>query len=173
MTDPEGVSVLIADEDLRYQAPLPGDFGQHEFVESEVLRELAGEVVAEFFEPREDWQHQTVSRAWASGDITVLWKLRGGRALAKCMLPPALARYLGAKTWLIWVAADHAREGAYGREKLSAVLHHELLHVGIDIASGKPGIVPHDAEVFAEEIADHGVWRDDLLPLVMACRDVG
>jgi hypothetical protein len=179
MTDAEGVSVLIAPEDVRYQAPLPEEFGRHDYLvrddldDGEPLRELAHEVIVERFEPRDDWVHRVIAGAWDADDITVLWKRRGGKAWGKCGKTPPLAQFLGAGTWTIWVAADHSRVHAAGREALSALLHHEFLHVGVDMESGAPFVRPHDNEVFVEEIAEHGIWREDLLPLVMTCRGLG
>lgn len=66
--------------------------------------------------------------------------------------------------WLIWLAADTARELEWGPQEIEALLYHEMLHCQLKGKEGeeKPAVRGHDVETFLREIDRYGLWRPDL-----------
>lgn len=118
------------------------------------------------------------SLQWLDGfTVRFLWKEKGGQkggmaTLGKCVLLSGLARYFGEADYVIWVAADHARNWELDDGQLEALCYHELLHCELITDDNsdevRAGVRGHDAEVFFEEIAKYGLWRESLTRLRQA-----
>ena len=111
-------------------------------------------------------------------DVGFLWKGRGGRSkgtlkLGAATKPSGLLAHYCHHQFVIWLAADHMRgfkhlERGSGEMTVgatwgdvSALLYHELRHVGFD-EDEQPLIQPHDVETFAGEMLNFGAWWGDL-----------
>lgn len=101
------------------------------------------------------------ARFWHLRDerIDILWKRAGGRSRGELRCgdvqkaPAILAAYQDAPTaWIIWIAADHARDGRWTRRDVDAVLCHQLCHLRADSATGEIKLGGHDFEGFVIEL---------------------
>lgn len=118
------------------------------------------------------------SLQWLDGfTVKFLWKEKGGQkgglaTLGKCVLLSGLARHFGESDYVIWIAADHARAWELDDGQLEALLYHELLHCELITDENsdevRAGVRGHDAEVFFDEIAKYGLWRESLTRLRQA-----
>jgi len=102
--------------------------------------------------------------------IGYLWKLKGGEESGKakfgqCARTSGLVRYFGTVDFVIWLAADHCRNGALTRWQVEALVCHELLHATIN-EKGAPAIAPHEFAGFLRELAWYGSWQRDLQRMV-------
>ena len=53
----------------------------------------------------------------------------------------------------------------YTADRRVALVNHELKHCGHDEETGDLSIIPHDEELFFDEISWHGLWNDGLQQL--------
>ncbi len=138
----------------RLAPPASIAFMGSEWIESEALKELADELIGKWRE----------LQFLADYEIRVLWKEEGGEAksrqiLGKCNKPGGYARYFALCDWVIWLAADHCRQGEFTDEQIEALLYHELKHCVLVGKDSKPGVRGHDYEVFADELNRYGFWN--------------
>lgn len=95
-------------------------------------------------------------------DIRCLWKRDGSgkEAMGRCRVLTGELAYFADADWLIWVAADIARDSLFGDHELEALLFHELLHCELKGKAGqeKPATRSHDFEAFAIEVERYGAW---------------
>lgn len=132
------------------------------------LEEIADLLIAahaDILHPLTDWR------------IKYLWRKEGGATngaavLGKCQKASGLVRYWADADFVIWLAADHLRDNRFTRYQVESLLFHELMHVEIDIADGKAGLRPHDAELFVEELIRYGLWAPDLRRVADAVRQL-
>lgn len=116
--------------------------------------------------------------------IRYLWKREGGEShgratLGKCQKPSGLLRHFALADFVIWLAADHARERHITHRQLEAMVYHELCHCDVRIES-KTGeadkvtwiLAAHDVEAFSAEVRKYGLWRDDLKEFGVAVRQL-
>lgn len=99
--------------------------------------------------------------------INYVWKREGGKSGGKCVLGKCTAlsgyaRFLSEADFLIWLAADHAREFGMTTAQLEALTYHELMHADVDPDNAKPKVRPHDVEMFVSEVERYGLWTSDL-----------
>jgi hypothetical protein len=80
--------------------------------------------------------------------------------LGKCQRPSGLLRYFSHSDFVIWFAANNCRDLGFTNWQMEALIFHELKHAKIE--DMVPVIVPHDCEVFADEIKRYGLWKSDL-----------
>jgi len=103
----------------------------------------------------------------AEYSLAVVWKRQGGQkggrsTLGKCTKPGGLTRFYSGHDWVIWVAADHARQLKLDVHQVEALLYHELLHCALEGDPPVPAIVGHDVEAFLSEVEEYGLWKTDL-----------
>ena len=95
-------------------------------------------------------------------DIRCLWKREGSgkEAMGRCRVLTGELAYFADADWLIWVAADIARDSLFGDHEVEALLFHELLHCELKGKEGqeKPATRGHDFEAFAIEVERYGAW---------------
>lgn len=95
-------------------------------------------------------------------DIRCLWKRDGSgkEAMGRCRVLTGELAYFANADWLIWVAADIARDSLFGDHEVEALLFHELLHCKLKGKEGqeKPATRGHDFEAFAIEVERYGAW---------------
>lgn len=95
-------------------------------------------------------------------DIRCLWKREGSgkEAMGRCRVLTGELAYFADADWLIWVAADIARDSLFGDHEVEALLFHELLHCDLKGKEGqkKPATRGHDFEAFAIEVERYGTW---------------
>lgn len=95
-------------------------------------------------------------------DIRCLWKREGlgKEAMGRCRVLTGELAYFADADWLIWVAADIARDSLFGDHEVEALLFHELLHCDLKGKEGqkKPATRGHDFEAFAIEVERYGAW---------------
>lgn len=104
-------------------------------------------------------------------DVDFAWKRKGGKKngkpkLGECVKQNDIAKLHGARTWLIWLAADNCASLAGNEISCRAVVDHELSHIGFEYSEQTgdtvPKINPHDVEMFWGEYQRYGPWRLDL-----------
>lgn len=137
----------------RVRVPADTEFEDQDFMLASDLDAIARVIRREFGMPH-------------SPRITVVWKRKGGNkkskaALAYCDKLSGLAKYYSGQDFIVWVAADHAATYRLSDFQFVALLHHELQHAAVD-EEDKPMVVGHDVEAFASNIAEFGLWAQDL-----------
>lgn len=100
-------------------------------------------------------------------DVAYLWRKAGGSSngkatLGKCQRPSGLLAHFSQVHYVIWLAADHIRDGEFTEDQVEACLFHEMLHTGLHEETMEPVMVPHDVETFAAEIRTYGLWTESL-----------
>lgn len=99
--------------------------------------------------------------------IDYLWKAEGGSSKGKMRLGQT-EKLSGLKQWyssadfVVWLAVDNLQLAAAGEREIEATLFHELCHIGISGESDQPTLIPHDVEMFADEVRTYGIWKPDL-----------
>lgn len=125
---------------------------KREFLEAPELERMAQTVIRQHAELAFllDW------------DIRCLWKREGSgkEAMGRCRVLTGELAYFADADWLIWVAADIARDSLFGDHEVEALLFHELLHCELKGKEGqeKPATRGHDFEAFAIEVERYGAW---------------
>jgi len=116
--------------------------------------------------------------------IIYLWKKEGGTragrtTLGKTSKPSGLLQHFAGADFIIWLAADHLRSLNAGqpasRFQVEALLFHELKHIGVEEDEDGPNagdarlvLVPHELEIFYDEVARYGAWEDSIADAVPA-----
>jgi hypothetical protein len=116
-------------------------------------------------------------RCRQGGTIAFLWKRKGGKKgdkgiWGKVSPVSGVAQYWGGVEYVVWLAADHCRKNRLGARQIEALLYHEFCHFGQDPDTGEIKMVGHDAEVFAQEVREYGLWTVDLEPVADAFRQL-
>lgn len=106
--------------------------------------------------------------------IAYLWKAKGGKSngsvtLGKCQKPSGLLAYYSDVDFVIWIAADHAREMMLTPKQIEGVLFHELCHIGFN-DKAEPELRNHDWAGFVAEIETYGLYLDDMRRVGKAVR---
>lgn len=99
--------------------------------------------------------------------LVYLWKEKGGESKGKAVLariqrPKGLLAKFCDADFIVWLAADHHRAFRSTRFQVEATVFHEFCHSDFNEEKDKPRLVGHDAEMFAAEIINYGLWRDDV-----------
>lgn len=102
----------------------------------------------------------------ADFDIEILWKKKGGNSggmdiLGKCTKPSGAFKHLTHLDFLILLGADTVEARGFTYRQVEALIYHELCHADCD-ENGKPKTVGHDFELFADELREYGMWRENL-----------
>jgi len=160
--------VTGGDPDARYPAPSENTMEGVEFAQAADLEEIGQALI---------YAHRATFSHLDSLTVTYLWRAKGGKSagkpvLGKCQKPAGLLAYFANTSWVIALAADHARDFGLSRWQVEGVLFHELLHAGEDVKTMEPSLLPHDTEVFAAEIEEYGLWSSDLCFVAKAFRTV-
>lgn len=166
-TTPDGISDVLTD-DPNGQPVIPPDdhFNPDDpFMPSALLNELGGRLI-------DHWPEMV---HLSEATILYRWKRKGGKshkkdALGFAQKPSGLLKHFSRADFIIWIAADHAREMAITNYQLEALLYHEMKHCGVEVnedeASPTYGeatfaIVGHDSELFIDDITRYGAWTDE------------
>jgi hypothetical protein len=110
----------------------------------------------------------------APAKVMLFWKAKGGSGggnitLGKCQKPSGLLRHYSTADFIIWLAADHLREGKFTRWQVLALLYHEMRHTNYD-GNGKFVIRGHEFEGFVDEIERFGPWRNNAKAIISAAQ---
>ncbi len=151
--------VITQTDDRLYPVPADSRFEDNdaEFLAAPDLDALAGDVIAKWDE-----------LGWLEGHtLRVLWKRGGGEkggnaTLGKCTKPAGLLKFFVGVDWVVWLAADHARELGLTYHQVEALLYHELCHPALKGKDDKPSMRGHDVEMFRGEVKRYGLWKFDL-----------
>lgn len=132
---------------------IPDPKDQPDWQESEYLERIARRVINEHGE--------RLSAGIQDAEVLYLWKAKGGSlrgrwTLGKAATMTGLTRFLGEADFLIWLAVDHCWSMELTEDQLCALIFHELKH--LDVANG--GLIPHDLEVFVDEMEIFGPWSE-------------
>jgi len=148
---------------MSYPFPAPdvfkGQFGEKlDFALAPDLRALADELID---------RHADKFSHLPQLQIEYLWKLKGGEksgkaTLGRCQRPSGLLAFYSKADFVVWLAWDHGVTLKMERQQVEATLFHELCHIGVDAETDEPLAVPHDVEMFADEVRTYGLWRSDL-----------
>lgn len=98
--------------------------------------------------------------------LVYAWKRRGGEVKGQAQFGSivrgnTLMRMLAKVDFVVWLAADHARDYVFSPKQRDACLYHQLRHASVD-EFGKPFMRGHDLEMYAEEVERFGLWSLDL-----------
>lgn len=159
----------------RLRVPAEAEFGDEAFVPATALESVLTELVR---------THDSLSHI-ADLTVAVLWKKSGGKrgghpVMGKTSKRGGLVSAFTTADFITWLAADHVAEADYDDRQITALLHHELLHIGWqepddDDANGegKAVLVGHDFEGFAEELRVYGAWEQLLQEAATAFKQAG
>jgi len=108
--------------------------------------------------------------SWASDlSLRLLWKRNGGLSsgrtvFGRCVKTSALVRHLSDADYIIWLAADAARDYRLSNLQVEAFLHQELGHMAVpsDGDDPNPGIVGYDFEGFTQTVLLYGAFSPSL-----------
>jgi hypothetical protein len=106
-------------------------------------------------------------------DVEILWKRSGGKkggrpVFGKTVKRSGLVSAFTSADFIVWLSADHVLEAEYTDRQITALLHHELMHISYeDPADDEEGarkyvLVGHDYEFFADELRIYGAWEEML-----------
>lgn len=149
----------------RIRAPRESEFGDEAYIPATALEATAESLIAE---------HRATLGHLADLQVAVLWKKSGGKrgghpVMGKCSKRGGLLAAFTTADFIIWLAADHVLEADYTERQITALLHHEILHIGWQEpgeddpeTEGKAVLVGHDFEFFAEEVRVYGAWEEML-----------
>lgn len=146
------------------RVPQDAEFGADDFIAAAGIQAVADRLIGQ----RDDLQHLR-----EDCQIIYVWKRKGGvtgghRTLGKTQKPSGLLRHFSQATFVVWIAADHARDLGFSERDLEALTYHELLHTAWEAEDedtpdiGRYTLVGHDVEAFAAEIRAYGLWKQDL-----------
>lgn len=127
-----------------------------DFLPADDVRRLAERLI----EQNESFRHLRDMR------LEYRWKREGGKSkgkatLGKCIKATGLLRHFTQFDFVIWLAADHARDAFMTYRQVEALVFHELCHAGRD-EQGRPSVEAHDFEGFGKELQVYGAWTSDL-----------
>lgn len=127
-------------------------------VQSEEYAELAREVIRE--QPSLRWIPDAgITIGFLESDRPK--KSKGRETLGECIRVKDLYKCFIPYDFLVVVYAPNV--AGMSRDGIKALLHHELLHVGVDEKNGEPKyfVNPHDVEEFREIIHKYGIdWAE-------------
>jgi len=138
--------------------PDPEDFDREEsdYLAAEDLEIIASRLIAERDQVRFAGKFRILYRWRREAPVT-----RGNVTMGACNRTTGLLAHFAEADYVIWLAADAARDYKLTPSQVEALLFHELLHV-IPNVEGKPSLRGHDAECFAAEIEAYGLWFSHL-----------
>lgn len=165
---PDGVSgVVTEDPEGHPYFPPDGEFtGGDDFLAAPVLETIGGSLIA-------TCEELSILQA---ANITFRWKRRGGKSggravWGRCTKAAGLVKHFSGSEFVIWVAADHARENRLTNRQLEALLFHELKHIELKVNEDPTsphygeetlGMRAEDAAVFYDELVRYGAWEPGL-----------
>ncbi len=145
----------------RVHVPAEIEFSDEAYIAAPDLLSLAESLIAQY--------PDTLSHI-TNLELAILWKKSGGKRGGKGVFGKTAKRggLMSAFTtadFIIWLAADHVAAAEYTDGQITALLHHELLHIGWqepdeddEDGEGKVVLVGHDVEFFTEEVRVYGAW---------------
>lgn len=154
--------ILGGDPDERFNVPAEPDFDAQggEFIEAQGCEKIGEALI----------QSRDSFASLRDAHVLYLWKRKGTTkpkmVLGRCNRPSGLLGYYSQADFIIWFAANNCRDNGITRWQMEALIFHELKHAKME--DGVAVLVPHDCEVFAEEIDRYGLWKRDLQPIAAA-----
>lgn len=156
--------VTGGDPDSIYPAPAEELFEEHEYREAPDLRRIANKLI----------DAGAISLPQGT-DVTYLWKAKGGKShdlatFGKCIKLSGLAKYFAhymeESQFIVWLAADWAREFPLDAFQVEGLVYHELAHIGPEFdkkgdPTGNAILVGHNFEGFKGEIERYGLYMPD------------
>jgi len=99
-------------------------------------------------------------------DVRAAWKRKGGQSqgqatLGACLKATGLIRHWGRCHFVVWLAADHARERRLTNLQVEAILHHELSHAWTDTTDDgelRTRTIGHNWEGFSRTVRRYGPY---------------
>lgn len=163
------MAIAAIQREETYNIPSADVFGDDDFAVAPDLEDLAGGLID---------RHPEQFGHLAALELAFLWKAKGGvskgkATLGKCQKPSGLLAFFAGKDWIVWLAADTARDARMTDRQIEAALYHELLHAGFDAERGDRAWVGHDVEMFRSEVEEYGLWHDSLRQVGPAFRQLG
>lgn len=170
-----GVKTMTSATAQRIRVPSEMEFGDEAFISATALEPMLMELVR---------QHDSLSHI-ADLTVALLWKKSGGKrggkpVMGKTAKRSGLVAAFTTADFIVWLAADHVAEADYDERQITALLHHELLHIGWQEpdeddpeGEGKAVRVGHDFEFFAEEVRTYGAWEAMLQEAAAAFQQAG
>lgn len=145
---------------IRVRVPTAEDFAGDEYLDSPDLTSVLKQLIRDYPDT-----HGYLDRV----SVQIVWRAKGGKSKGKmnlgyCAKTSGLAKYFAQSEFVIWIAADTAREQELSDAQIRAAVSHEMRHIGWedgeDGADGKAVILGHDFEGFTSELREIGAWSD-------------
>jgi hypothetical protein len=148
---------------VHVRVPSAEQFGAADFMPAGTLTTIYEQLVTE---------HSTLDHL-EQIEVAILWKKTGGKkggrpVFGKTAKRSGLVSAFTSADFIVWLAANHISDAEYTDRQITALLHHELMHISYeDPPEGEEGarkyvLQGHDFEGFKEELEIYGAW-DDLL----------
>jgi hypothetical protein len=148
---------------IHVRVPTAEQFGTDDFMSAGTLNQIYTQLVD---------QHSTLEHL-EQLEVAILWKKSGGKksgrpVFGKTAKRSGLVSAFTSADFIVWLAADHVLEAEYTDRQITALLHHELMHISYeDPADNEEGarkyvLVGHDYEFFGEELRIYGAWEEML-----------
>lgn len=144
---------------------------QVDFLSARAMQDVAEDLIATYPE----LSHLKSAR------IAYLWKRSGGQSkgqatLGKCQKPSGLLAHFAGVDYVVWLAADHARDHALTALQLEALVFHELMHTDVEDHDEAEDVVftmrGHDVEEHSAVVRRYGLWRDSLTQFAAEVRQL-
>lgn len=146
---------------IHVRVPTEEHFGGDDFLPAPDLDALYTQLVR---------QNDTLDHL-AQVEVAIRWKRTGGKkggrpVFGKTAKRSGLLSAFTSADFVVWLAADHVLAAEYTDRQITALLHHELMHISfVDPEDDEEGarkyvLVGHDFEFFAEEIKTYGAWEE-------------
>src|ERR1041385_7429362 len=110
--------------------------------------------------------------------IDYLWKQKGGKSKRQnkrgaAQITGQMLRHYSKKTFIVWLAADHAEKEKWTRKQNEANMFHLLPQMGEAPKGGGPMLVAPDFTGFRKELEAYGAWSDSLRALETTMKQLG
>lgn len=137
--------------------PVEEDFEDTDWLPAEDLEKIADRLI----ETKPDLKHLY------DFQVAYFWKRAGGKkagqpVMGQCSkVSGKMKAFAPGAHFMVWLAADHAREQETTAYQVEAFVFHELLHTGVSDKK-LPVIRPHDWQGFDSELREYGLYYDIL-----------
>lgn len=148
---------------IHVRVPMEDQFGGNDFMPAPELVKVEAQLIR---------AHSTLDHL-DQLEVAILWKKTGGKkggrpVFGKTAKRSGLVSAFTSADFIVWLAADHVLAAEYTDRQITALLHHELMHISYeDPADDEEGarkfvLVGHDFEFFGEELRIYGAWEEML-----------
>jgi hypothetical protein len=153
--------VTEGDPSMKFVFATMSDFAGEDYLKADDLKVIGEQLIASV---------KSIAQL-SEVKIIYLWKRKGPekprRVLGTCQrVSGLLGFFTGGADFIITLNVNNCQWFELTKWQIEAVVFHELKHGGL--IDGKPALMPHDCELFAEDIQRYGLWKADLAKIADA-----